>query len=256
VVRAWPGEQVIFNAYPMAGKEELQGCLPRLLDSVTGLTQSCSGWWTMAIWKAPETAGQIALKSRLGTKTVATLRTLAASDISDVRIADVNAPPYALSKPDSFAMQMRMSSGTLPLCKMPPATLRTLTPEVCTGPQGETQWTRPASGFVFVKGLREGRCQLQASLDGNKWFATRSLALFFYTPPDKSWEVAGFGNPCATEGATTCAYGLSDLAVCKDKRLVLLKTCAADQVCDYLANGEKGCLAGAPCAACRGLRTP
>ncbi len=255
VISALPEEVVLFNAYPMAGKEELQGCIPQLLDSVPGLTQSCTGWWTRAIWKAPQTAIQVSLKARMLSKPVATLRTLSLSDISDVRITDVNQPPYSLSKPDSFAMYVRMSTGTLPLCKMPSATLRTLTPEVCTSPQGETQWTRATTGYVFVKGLREGRCQLQASLDGQKWFGTRSLALFFSTPrPDISMDFAGFGNPCKIEGATTCSYGLSSQAVCRDKRWSSLKTCAAEETCDFLVNGEKGCLADASCAACRGLR--
>lgn len=256
VIRAWPGEAVGFDAYPMAGGEALFGRLPGVLEPGPGLTQAASDWSTYAVWTAPEGAVQIPLKSRLFAKPVATLCTWTAADISAIGIDDVNRPPYALSKPDSFAMYVHMASGKLRLCETPPAALRTLTPEVCAGPQGETQWTRPSKGFVFVKGLREGRCQLQAGLDGKTWPGSRSLDLFFYTPVPAGWDLAGFGNACGTEGATTCGYGLSDQAVCRKGQWAPLKTCAAREACDFLPEGGKGCIAGAPCAACRGLRSP
>ena len=256
VVRALPGESVGFTANAKAGREELQGCIPGFLDSVPGLRQSCHWWSTSASWQAPDTAARIPVTSRVLPKPVGTLRTLALSEITDVRFEDVNQPPFILSKPDSFATYVRMSAGKLPLCKTPPATLRTLTPEVCAGPQGETQWTRNTTGYVFVKGLREGRCRLQAGLDGQKWHAEFSRELFFYTRPDTSWDQAGFGNPCAPEGATTCSYGLGSLAVCKDARWTVKQECGSAKICDYLAAGGTGCLAGASCAACRGLRTP
>lgn len=256
IVRALPGESVAFTVYAMAGREELQGCIPRLLDSVPGLRQNCHWWSTSASWQAPQTAAQVPLTSRVLPKPVGTLRTLALSEITDVRFEDVNEPPYALHQPDTFATYVRMSTGKLPLCKSPPATLRTLTPEVCAGPQGETQWTRNTTGYVFVKGLREGRCQLQAGLDGQKWFATFTRDLFFYTRPDTSWKLAGFGDPCKPEGATTCSYGLGTQAVCKDARWSRKQECGNGTLCDFLVAGGTGCLPGTSCAACRGLRAP
>jgi hypothetical protein len=255
-VRGWPGESVQFDVYPMAGAEALLGTLNALLDSVPGLTQRSSPWSIGAVWHVPEGAVQIPLKSRLFAKPVGTLRTWIAAEISEIRIDDVNQPPYAFSQPDSFALYVRMSAGKLRLCKTPPAVLRTLTPQVCAGPQGETQWTRPNTGYVFARALREGRCQLQAGLDGKTWSKTRALDLFFFTQAPAAWDLAGYGNACKTEGATTCDYGLSGLAVCRDGHWALEKSCAPLQTCDFLPDGGKGCLAGEPCAACRGLRAP
>jgi hypothetical protein len=223
------------------------------LDSLPGLTQGCQGWWTAAVWQAPSTAYEAKLTTRtLSKREVGALRTIASSEISNVTFDHVNRPPYALSKPDSFALYIRMAMGKLPLCKTPPAAIRTLTPEVCTGPQGETQWSRPTTGYVFVRGLREGQCRLQAGLDGQKWFGTFSLDLFFVSgKPDTSWEYAGYGNPCAAEGATTCAFGLSDVAICRDKRWSTYRDCTENQICEFVSASGAGSQ-----AACRGLRAP
>jgi hypothetical protein len=254
-IHALPGESAGFVVYHLADQEELEGCIPGFLDSLPGLTQSCRGWWTDATWKAPESAFEKNLTSRTLSKPIGKLSTWSTTSITDIRIVDVNNPPYVLSKPDSFALYVRMSAGPTNLCKTPSTTLRSLTPEVCTGPQGETQWTRSTEAYVYVRGLREGHCRLQASLDGTKWSTIRDLSLFFWDEAaNRSRDYAGFGNPCSTEGETTCSFGLSSVAICRNKQWAPAGECGDLKMCDFRQSNEAGCKAGTSCAACRELR--
>ena len=77
VIRALPGERVFFNVYPMAGGEVLLGFFPGILDSVPGLSRTYSEYSTSVDWRAPDTAVQIPLKSRVLAKSPGSLRTLA-----------------------------------------------------------------------------------------------------------------------------------------------------------------------------------
>lgn len=253
-LRALPGEQVMVSIKLLNGKDPLTGCIPSLLDSLPGMTQTCSDYRMYATITTPQSFAKVEIKSRMLSKPSGSIQSVQPSEITSITLDEVNSPPITLSKPDSFAWYIHMSVGNTALCKTPPASLQTLTPNVCSGPKGQESWVTPTTGYVFIRGLKEGVCTMKINVHEGKASGLKSFKQFFPSYPDTALSLAGFGNPCNTEGATTCSVGMGRVAICKSKRWSEHQDCSKNEVCDFRSNTEKGCVAGSTCASCRGLK--
>jgi hypothetical protein len=89
-------------------------------------------------------------------------------------------------------------------------------------------------------------------MPGGPTLTTQTFPIFFVQAPPGGIATPGFLEPCPTEGATACAA--AEVGVCQDGHWALKAECPAGQTCDYVPDSTPGCVAGAACARCRGLR--
>ena len=111
-----------------------------------------------------------------------------------------------------------------------------------------------AAGFTVVQA--EGNCVLGLSLPGGPVLNTQTIPIFFVQsqPPPPSPPITS--DLCRVEGETMCGGDYNAVAVCKRSSWTAPSSsrCAPDQVCDFVPDSTPGCIPGASCARCRGLR--
>jgi hypothetical protein len=256
VVLAMPGETRSFEVRLFDGRTVLSGWHPDALESVAGVTP-----WYLSDesnhfeWTAPTQPVRIGVTSPVVGRSAGTLRAFAPSEVTDVVVTSPNSAPLATSIGEAFYVDTKMTVDGVTVCNSQPGFLRTETPAVCSGPSGSQIWAAESHSRGSAVVNAEGICRLRASADGTTFFGVASFELFVVTAP-ASAEYAGFGNPCSVEGSSTCTYGFSSVAVCRDGFWSGSESdyCGPDRVCDFQDVSASGCVAGSTCAHCRGLR--
>jgi hypothetical protein len=248
-----PGGSGSFAIQLLAAGVELRGCRPRVLDPLPGVVTFCDNERTFFGWSAPAAGTDVDLRSPLVGGSVGRLKAYLPRDVGDVQIESLNRSPLVVSAEGAFPVTVKMFVDNVAPCESPPGVLQTLTPDVCSGPDGARVWPGDSRFGGEVVPHAEGVCTLRASADGQRFFEPVDFTLFMVTAPDKGTEYAGVGNPCKKEGATTCSYGLGATAICHQGYWRDQRICAARQVCEFRAMGA-ACTSGALCAECRDLR--
>jgi hypothetical protein len=255
-VRAAPGDEFAFQAFPYHESEPLGGCLPALLDTLPGMMHACDFYSHTYRIPVDSLHGlDASLFSEHTGKTVAMLHTLAIADYTKAYVDPANGPLIKRYTPGEFSMEVKVEVAGYPICHDLGVWLQSTTPDVCTGIDGSALWHDTTSGWVKAQALREGRCRIQVSVDGKRFFDTVEMQVFIVSSRLDSFDLAGYGNSCATEGASTCDYGYDGLAICKNGKWVEKEDCQTQsKTCDALPPETAGCKSGAECAVCRSLR--
>lgn len=243
-----------FDLEIYAGNEELAGWLPNAVTA-DGVTQSFDEWdGNPYLWQAPSTPVVLNLQSVLVAKVTGTLTAFGPDQVTGIVLDSCNQLfPAAYVQPGDFCVGTAIVvNGQVP-CHNLPVELHTSTPDVCSGPAGETVWAgNEWGGSATTHG--EGTCTIGVSMPGGSVLATKSFPIFFVTAPPSDLDVPGFGSVCTVEGGTACGAGFGDVGLCKSGRWVEKVSCPAQQVCDFVPDTTPGCTAGLVCAQCRGLR--
>lgn len=256
IVRAAPGNYFSFQAVPYHESEALGGCVPGLIDTLPGMTQTCDYYshsYHMAVDSLHGSDATL-LSSHTG-KTAAVLHTLAMGDYRKAYVDPANGPLIRRYAPGEFSMEVKIEVAGFEICHDMGVWLKSTTPDVCAGMDGSALWHDTTAGWVKAQALREGRCRIQVSLDGKQFFDPVEMQVFMVSSRLDGFDLAGYSNTCSTEGATTCDYGFDGLAVCKNGQWQQKEDCEGQsKTCDALPAGSTGCKAGAECATCRSLR--
>lgn len=244
-----------FEVHLYAGGERLTGWLPDAIaaDGVTDVFADMDV--NRYSWQAPSVPATQTLRAGAVSRVTGKLTAFGPAQVSSIDIVSRNA-----GSPAAFAAtgqrfyvdtQIRVN-GQVP-CENTPVELHALTPAVCAGPAGALAWMGDRWGGEATV-YAEGSCGIGAALPGGAIFGTKSFPIFFVQSAPTGLKIPGYGEACPTEGGTACAYGYSSVGVCTEGRWVSKTSCSAQQTCDYVPETAPGCVSGASCAACRGLR--
>lgn len=251
------GGQISFTVEIYARTEQLVGVLP---DAVTGdgvaLEDLSFGDSPRPyVWQAPATPATVQLRSAYAPTVVGSLRAFTEEQVTDIGMR-VSQDSYrnAFTQSERATGPASLSVSTTVIvdgkasCQALPAQFHSATPAVCSGDGGAMEWgTAWWGGEVSV--FSEGICTLSASMPGLPTLATKSFPLFFVSD---GLEVSTAGS-CGMEGQTACQPGYLGVERCKSGAWIADLACPADQVCDLAPAASAGCIAGVPCARCRGL---
>ncbi|MGC4094871.1 MAG: hypothetical protein QM756_44530 [Polyangiaceae bacterium] len=247
-----PGAEGGFHVDLLGGGATLSGFHPNAVTLIDGLTLQPTTSATY-IWQAPDAPTTIALRSPLFSGVVGTLKAYGPSDVAKLTLEPLNGAPVVATAlgQDFYVESTQLVTGIAP-CKELPIIFKSDTPAVCSGPHGESVFSANEGSRGLVKVNAEGVCTLRGSVDGERFFDPLTMHVFVVTPREDA-PVAGFGNLCSEEGATTCSLGRAEQAICKDGKLHSAKSCGETAVCDFIDPSSAGCV-GEFCAVCRGLR--
>jgi hypothetical protein len=248
------GEADDFELPIFAGTEQLVGWLPGAVtgEGVTDISGDGDG--NLYTWQAPLVPGVQKLQPGTVPKVTGTLIAYGPEQVTAIDVASRDLGyPAAFLKPGDFYVDTRVRLNGEFTCDQFSVELHSSTPAICSGPAGETVWPGDEYGGKAAVHA-EGTCTLGVSLAGGKVLTTKSFPMFFVTAKPAGLEIPGFGNHSQVEGGTACSYGYGSVGVCKGGRWVEKTYCTDAQTCDFVPDTTKGCLAGASCAICRGLR--
>ncbi len=247
------GSQDQFTISLLAGDEALAGWMPNAVTA-DGVTQVYDERLNPYVWRAPLSPMVLQLQSAAVPSVTGTLTAFGPEQVTEIGLVTSN-DTYrnAFTAPSgSFDVQTSVVVSGQPVCRPLPAELHTMTPEICSGPAGET--TLDGDKYrVSMTAHAEGICTVGASMPGGPVVSTLSFPVFSVSPPP-DWQGLAFGVPCPVKGATACQLGFGWLWTCRDTGWDQLAQCPADQVCDFVPDTTAGCVAGGSCARCRGLR--
>jgi len=235
------------------GSEALVGWMPNAVTA-DGVTQVYDEVVNPYVWRAPLSPMVLQLQSASVPNVTGTLTAFGPAQVTEIRLVTSNDDyrnAFTASSGD-FSVQTSVVVSGQPVCRPLPAELHTMTPEVCSGPAGQTVLDGDKYR-VAMTAHAEGTCTVAASMPGGPVVSTLSFPVFFVTPPP-DWKDLAFGVPCPVKGATSCQVGFGWLWTCRDTGWDQLTLCPADQVCDFVQDTTAGCVAGSVCAKCRGLR--
>jgi hypothetical protein len=240
-----------------AGDQELTG---ERLDVLSGdglVLSYDEQWETMSFaWQAPSGPGQLVITSPIDPSVHETITTYGPQDVTGLQVGS-DSPPLYVAGP-SF-MQITTSplvNGSV-TCggygNLAPIA-RTETPDVCTGPNGEIEWSGgQAEGALPYQILQEGVCRLSLGVVGGTYVTEEDETVFFVNIEAQDESII-LGDACSENGMVSCEPGRNLLAQCVNGSWAIASLCPTDQVCDYVTAGTAQCPGPAACAACRGLR--
>jgi hypothetical protein len=245
-----------FSLQLLSGSEPLEGWLP---DAVTadGLTEQFMDQdRNDYIWQAPATPAVVQMQSSIVSKIDGQLKVYGPEQVTEIDISGLNASgSTSYTQPGDLDLTISMLVGGQAPCHGLPIEIHSATPSICSGPSGETVW--PAGALNGVAAVHaEGNCVLAgAAVPGGPPLNAQTLPIFFVQPPPSDLpQRPELGVACPVEGATACGLAYFDILVCRGGQWIAKAGCAADQTCDFVSASTPGCVAGASCAQCRGLR--
>lgn len=196
------------------------------------------------VWSSPPPGGSLTIGSRLAPAFSETLATYGPEQVTGVTVrADLIAPTI-LAPGRQQEIQIAADVGGARACQVPGATIKTETPDVCAGPNGEVEWT----GTAFTA-RAEGTCRLSVGVAGGSGHpGALSVPFYFVNPADQTRE-ATIGSGCTAKGRRTCEVTRSSILVCDGAGKWALATSCNGMLCDFTAPGP--CATAAGCVACR-----
>jgi hypothetical protein len=259
------GATYAFDAAPQGGGQTLAGycpgailgdgvtCAPAILRIVTDLTTNVAH----CQWPAPSSGGSVTLTSPLLASFSDQVSTYGPADVTDVA-AGVSSGARQIGAPGhgggSFLGHV-LVGGKRP-CRSLGLQVATLTPAVCAGPAGEAAWLSTPSGIddeqtVAYSSLAEGRCRLALGAAGAGTNPTTVELPIRVASDVTAAHAIDIYQPCATEGALTCAPAFQSVLICHGGGWNSYADCPAGQACEFFEPGSNGCTASTGCARCR-----
>jgi hypothetical protein len=239
----------------LAGTEKLDGFLP---DAVTadGVTEEFNDENdNLYAWQVPATAGVTQLASPHGIPIDGLLTAYGPAQVTGMIFNSRNPDsPAAYFQPGPFYVNTQVVVQGQTPCDSLIAELRTATPDICSGPSGETVWPADDTTGGAATVHAEGACTLSVGLPGDsRTLNTATFPIFFVQPPPTGLQTPGYQEPCPVEGGTSCDFGYGGIGLCKGGVWTEMTQCPFNQTCDFVPDTTPGCVAGASCARCRGL---
>ncbi|HEV8201113.1 MAG TPA: hypothetical protein VGS03_13915 [Candidatus Polarisedimenticolia bacterium] len=196
------------------------------------------------VWSSPPAGGSLTLGSSLDPAFSKTLATYGPDQVTGVVVhADV-IPPTTLAPGRQQEIQVLDDVGPVRACQGLPSAIRTETPDVCAGPNGEIAWT----GSAFTA-REEGTCRLSVGVAGGAGYpGTVSVPFYFVNEADRGRD-ATIGSHCTVKGQRTCEATRDAILLCTGAGVWALTSSCNGLLCDYTAAAP--CAAGAACVACR-----
>lgn len=249
------GDAETWELQMFAGSHQLAGWLPGAVTA-DGLAEKFNDSDTTPyVWQAPATPVVVDVQSSILPDVNVTLTAFGPGQVTGIDLEADNAPsPAAFTEPGDFFVATKVRVQGQAPCRPLPVALHSSTPSICSGPAGESVWqVIPGSNDVVVHA--EGNCVLGVSMPGGQVLNTKTFPIFFVQPAPPSNPNAA-ENWCPIEGGKTCSANNGAVAVCRNNEWTGTDKsfCAANQVCDFVPDSTPGCVAGASCARCRGLR--
>ena len=196
------------------------------------------------VWSSPSAGGSLTLGSRLEPGFSQTLATYGPDRVTGVAVRADLVPPTILAPGRQQEIQVAEDLGGVRACQGLPATIKTETPDVCLGPNGELAWT----GTSFAA-KAEGTCRLSVGVVGGSGYpGTISIPFYFVNPADQGRD-ATIDSHCTVKGQRTCEATRQAILTCSGAGKWALASSCNGMLCDYLAPAP--CAGGAPCVACR-----
>ena len=250
------GRDESFELAMFAGSDQLAGWLPDAA-SADGLVQQFMDSDSMPyVWQAPATSVVEQVQSPIVPHAGLTLTAFSPGQVTAI---DLTVPsPVAVTAPGDYnlnlATQVRVEGQTP--CVSLPVELHSSTPAICSGRSGESVWQVEGGVQGYAVVHAEGTCVLGVSLPGGPVLTTKDIPIFFVQSrpfPPSPETVSEF---CRVEGETMCGGDYNAVSVCKGSNGTAPPSshCAPGQVCDFVPDSTPGCIRGASCARCRGLR--
>jgi hypothetical protein len=137
------------------------------VEALAGAGVSFAGGVAPLLFKwTPTVAGEVTLRSSVVDEPPVKLRAVADSDITIESLAPPGTPPHRVFLNAPTVANVVQSAGGKTLCDTQRMLLKSETPEICTGPDGELEWETGASNAVVFKQLKAGTCRLSAGTEG------------------------------------------------------------------------------------------
>jgi len=249
--------QAVFDLEIYAGTEKLVGWLPNAATADGVIQGDGSSDGNHDTWQAPSTPTMLTLQSPVVSKVTGTLTAFGPDQVTDFTITvsafdDLMRAAYTEPGHDFYVQGIILVEGQSP-CHNLSVEFHSSTPDVCSGPAGETVWTDSDAGNSTAVVHTEGLCTLGVSMPGGPVLATKSFPLFLVSAGPSGLETPSLGSACTVEGGTACPFTYAEPEVCRSGYWVEKPSCPADQVCDFVSDTTPGCVAGVVCAKCRGL---
>ena len=248
--RVRPGQEVEFELVPMLGDEWLAGRFADAVDNedVVCETKPAAFNAPECRWQAPGEGGEIVLRTAHDPDFHETIATYGPDDVTEV-VTGQSQTPWRFGSEDVFSLNAQvLIEGQRP-CRNMPAQVKTLTPEVCSGPEGQAAWFGDESG-VEIKALADGTCKLALGAKGASRYPSETSLPIVVVSALTTEQAAARGGVCSSEGASTCAHGFRDVLTCSQNRWALDRSCG-ERACEMRVNGEDGCDRPEGCADCR-----
>jgi len=245
-----------FSLEMLAGKDQLDGWLPGALTA-DGLTDVFNDDDRIFYdWQAPATPTVVQPQTSIAAKVDGTLTAYDPDQVTEIDLTSSNTLPATFLEPGNFYLSTQVHVHGQTPCSGHglPVELHSSTPAICSGPSGEAVWEDDSEFGGQAVVHAEGQCVLAAGMPGGPTLTTQTFPIFFVQPPPGGIATPGFLGPCPTEGATACAGGNGQIGVCEAGHWAVKTECPDGQACDYVPDSTPGCVAGAACARCRGLR--
>ena len=259
------GATYAFDAAPRGGGQALAGYCPGAIlgDGVTCapavllIASDLSTDVAKCQWPAPSSGGSVTLTSPLLASFSEQVSTYGPADVSAVSAGvSSGARQIGVAGHGGGSFLGHVLVGGKRPCHSLGLQVATLTPAVCAGPAGEAAWLSTPSGVngeqtVAYSSLAEGQCRLglgAASAASNP--TTVELPIRVESDVTVAHAVEMY-QPCATEGALTCATSLARVLICQGGGWNSHADCPPGQACEFLESGSSGCIAGTGCARCR-----
>jgi hypothetical protein len=248
------GSTESFSIEVRAGKDLLAGWLPDAVtaDGVTDTFDDRDG--NTYTWQAPATPVVLPLQSSIVSTVDGSLRAFGPEQVNRIDFGAEDHVAQPFREPGLLQVQTTAYVDGEAPCHQLPVEMHSSTAAICSGPNGATVWPGDQLPEADVTALTEGSCVLGVSMPGGPILNTETLSIYFVGPAPAGIATPDLGVSCATEGATACGTNYVDVLTCKGGVWVYTSTCPGVEACDFVADATPGCLAGAPCAQCRGLR--
>lgn len=201
-------------------------------------------------WQSPAAGGALTLSSPLDPTFSERLETYGPAQVDAVFAGADLVPPTILTPGKQQPIQLAVDVGGVRACVGLPAAVRTETPAVCLGPNGEQAWTELAGSSTSFTAVTEGACQLSVGVAGGSGYpGTLTVPYYFVSAADQGRD-STIGSYCKTPGLETCEATREAILVCTLKQEWAIASSCDGTLCDYRAPAAS-CTATHSCVACR-----
>jgi hypothetical protein len=177
-LRTFPGDALMFEAALTNAGERLAGYIP---GAIVGNGIVCGpgehvlladlSTVTICAWTAPATGGSTTLSSPLLPAFSAHLDIYAPADVTGIGIEPGFGEEFGVvGNSPGIKTYVKLAQGRP--CKSMPVQAMTKSPSICTGPNGETEWSSDSNHFVDYLGTAVGDCVLALGAAGAASFPT------------------------------------------------------------------------------------
>jgi hypothetical protein len=238
-----------------AGDQQLSGLLPDALAG-QGLVISYPDprndqvWFS---WQAPNGPSQIVITSPYDPTLSVFVSSYTVMDVTSIKAESYPGPPVFLYGPGPLYVSTQAEVNGHPTCDEGFSIGKTLTPDVCTGPDGQAEWTGTYAFSLDFQVLKEGVCQISLGTVGGAYVTLHEESIFFPNgpEPDPSWII---GYACDQNDFVACARDHAAALKCVNGDWKALISCPSDQICDYVSAADASCPGTVDCLQCRALR--